>query len=131
MTTTMERPVSQETTRTEPTRSGPLFRPNIDIIEREDELVVLADMPGTCSDDIDIDIENGVLNLHAKVGVRQSFGTDFELIEYGIGDFHRSFQVSDTIDTTRVNAEYRDGVLMLHLPKTEAAKLRKIEVRAT
>lgn len=128
-TMTIEKPVSQEVTRTEPIWNRPLFRPNVDIVEREDELVVLADMPGTCSEDINIQFENGTLTIYAKVRERQAQDTGYELNEYGIGDFQRTFQVSETIDAGRISAEYGDGVLTLHLSKTEAARPRKIAVK--
>ncbi len=128
-TMTIEKPASQEVTGTEPTRNRPLFRPNVDIVERENELVVLADIPGTCSEDIDIRFENGTLTLHAKVRERQAQDTGYELNEYGIGDFQRTFQVSEAIDSERISAEYRGGVLTLHLPKTEAVRPRKIAVK--
>ncbi len=125
-----EKPASQEVTRTEPAWNRPVFRPNVDIVERADELTILADMPGASPEDIDIRFENGTLTLHAKVLQRQARDTGYVLNEYGIGDFQRTFQVSETIDSQRINAEYRDGVLTLQLPKTEAAKRRKIAVKA-
>ncbi len=62
---------------------------------------------------------------------RQSDDVSYVLHEYGIGDFHRAFEVSETIDVERISAEYRDGVLTLHLPKLEKVKTRKIEVRGS
>ncbi len=52
------------------------------------------------------------------------------LREYGVGDFYRTFRVSEQIDASRIEAEYADGVLKLHLPKVEAVKPRKITVKA-
>ena len=128
-TIAIEKPRSQEVTRTEPTWNKPVFRPNVDIVECADELLVLADMAGTNSKDIDIQFQNGTLTLHAKVQERKTEDTSYVMNEYGIGDFHRTFQVSESIDCDRIIAEYRDGVLALHLPKTEAAKLHKIAVK--
>jgi HSP20 family molecular chaperone IbpA len=93
-------------------------------------LVVLADMPGVKSDDIDIDFKEGVLTLHGRVERRQTEGTHYALEEYGIGDFHRTFQVSEQIDAGRISAAYKDGVLTLRLPKLERVKPRKIAVQA-
>ncbi len=128
-TTTIEKTESQVTP-AEATWDGLLFRPNVDILENEEELTVLADMPGTCSEDIDIQLENGTLTLYAKVRGRQSASQRYALNEYGIGDFQRTFRISQTIDTKKISAEYRNGVLTLHLPKTEQAKPRKIGVKA-
>jgi HSP20 family protein len=114
----------------ENTRGGPYFRPNVDIYELADELVVQADMPGAKSDDIDIQFEDGSLTIHARVPQRRSDDASYLRQEYGVGDFYRTFRVSEHIDSTRISAEYKDGVLTLHLPKVEAVKPRKIKVQA-
>ena len=127
--TAMERKGSAEVTRAERTRSARQYRPNVDIIERADELLVLADLPGVKAGDIDINFQNGTLTLHGRVNERQSANTGYLLCEYGLGDFHREFQVSEQVDAARISAEYANGVLTLHLPKVEAAKPRKIKVQ--
>lgn len=104
------------------------FRPNVDIREDADGLTVTADMPGARREDIDVQFENGTLTLHGKVRPRQEEGTSWLLAEYDVGDFYRSFTVSEMIDASRISAEYKDGVLTLRMPKVEAAKPRKIEV---
>lgn len=116
--------------RAELTRSGQFFRPNVDISEGADELVVQADMPGVRSEDIEIDFKDGMLTIHGKAERRQAEETHYLLNEYGIGDFHRTFQVSEQIDAGRINAALKDGVLTLRLPKLERVKPRKIAVQA-
>lgn len=127
-TMAIEKPVERKIARAEPTSSRLRFRPDVDILERPDELTVLADMPGTRAEDVDIQFENGTLTLHAKVGERGSEEIGYLSREYGVGDFHRTFEVSEIVDSARISAEYEDGVLILHLPKTEAVKPRKIAV---
>ncbi len=124
-----KRPEDAALVQTERTRSRPQFFPNVDIVENAEELLVLADMPGIRAEDVDINFENGTLTLHGKVEDRQPESTNYLLREYEVGDFHRSFQVSEAIDAEKIYAEYRDGVLTLHLPKTEAVKPRKIAVK--
>jgi HSP20 family protein len=114
----------------EQTHHGQYFRPNVDLIEKTDELLVLADVPGAKRDQIDIEFENGSLTIHAKVAERRPGNATYVLREFGVGDFYRTFRVSEQIDPARISAEYRDGVLCLHLPKSEAAKPRKITVEA-
>ena len=127
-TDTIEKTTTDRITPAEHTRSVRHYAPNVDIVEQADELTVYADMPGTMADDIDINFERGTLTIHGKVTQRQGDDTHYVLREYGIGDFYRTFQVSEVIDSQRISAECADGVLMLHLPKVEAIKPRRIEV---
>jgi HSP20 family molecular chaperone IbpA len=113
----------------ERTRAGTYYRPRVDILEHQDELLLRADMPGVRSDAIDIRFEDGELTVHGKVEPRQE-QAQMLLNEYGVGDFYRTFRVSEHIDASKIHAEYTQGVLTVHLPKTEAVKPRKIEVRA-
>ncbi len=121
---------SEEPLRSERTRSGQSYQPNVDILEKENELLLLADMPGAKPGEIDIRFEDGELTIHAPAAQRQDASTNFLLAEYGVGDFYRTFRVSEQIDGAKISAEYVDGVLRLHLPKVEAVKPRKIEVNA-
>jgi HSP20 family protein len=114
----------------EATRSGQFYLPNCDILELEDELLIRADVPGANRDQIDIRFEDGTLAIHAKVEPRQPGAGRYLLREYGVGDYYRTFRVSETIDASKIDADYADGVLTLHLPKAEALKPRKIEVKA-
>ncbi len=120
--------VQGQTGRGEPRR---WYRPNVDILESAGELTVLADVPGARREDIDIHFEKGVLTVKAAVHPRQTEGTQYLRQEYGVGGYQRSFQVSEHIDAERIRAELKDGVLALHLPKVEAAKPRKIEIKAS
>lgn len=122
-----------ETTRTEPesTRGGPTYVPPVDIIEREDRYVLMADVPGARAESIDINYERGILTLHARIDPRQPEGTTrWMLREYGVGDFHRTFQIGEGIDAGRIQAQVSNGVLTLDLPKAEAARMRKISVKS-
>jgi HSP20 family molecular chaperone IbpA len=114
----------------EHTRNGVCFRPNVDIQERDEELLVVADVPGVQSDSIDLDFDDGMLTIYAKVPSKQDHDHRYLLREYGVGDYYRTFRVSEAVDATKITAEYADGVLTLHLPKAEAVKPRKIEVCA-
>jgi len=126
-TTTVKTPAS-DVAPAEPTRSGYCFQPNVDILEREDELTVFADVPGATAEGIDVNFEEGTLTIHAKVPPRNQ-NVDFLVREYGVGDFYREFRVNETVDVGRISAELADGVLTLHLPKVEAARPRKITVK--
>ncbi len=113
----------------ERTQGGPTYNPRIDIWEADDQLVLQADLPGVAPEDLDIQFENRELRIHGKVTPRHE-NIRFLYGEYGIGDFYRSFAIGENIDADKISAELKDGVLTLHLPKTEAVKSRRIEVKA-
>lgn len=125
----VEKQAGREVGRQEPTRGAPYYRPPVDIVETGEELRVVADMPGTRTEDIDIRFEGGVLTLHGKVSPRRYGSSNPIMQEYGIGNYYRAFEVSEAVDANGITAEYSDGVLTLHLPKAEKVKARKIEVR--
>jgi len=124
----LTKPAHTDVVRTEPTREGHCYRPNVDIVEVANELTLYADIPGVARDGIDISFENGMLTINGRVNSREREGANIILQEYGVGDFHRHFQVSESIDASKITADYSNGVLTLHLPKVEAAKPRKITV---
>ena len=131
-TQTLENKAQKEATATatDRTRKGPAFLPPVDIQETQEELLLQTDLPGVKSGDIDISFEQGELTITGKVAERQPPTTAYLLHEYTTGDFVRKFQLGEVIDASRISAEHKDGVLTLHLPKVEAAKPRKIAVKA-
>ncbi|MCE9545167.1 MAG: Hsp20/alpha crystallin family protein [Planctomycetia bacterium] len=114
----------------EPTRGGNYFRPPVDILEQTNELIVLADMPGVTADGVDVHFEDGVLTISGRIAPQSTVERKYLLNEYGVGDFYRSFQVSDQVDPAQITAEMTGGVLKLRLPKAAAARPRKIVVQA-
>jgi HSP20 family protein len=113
----------------EATRPGPVFQPDVDIVENPAEFVVTADLPGVDSERLQVRLEDGILTIDASVS--DSFpesGWRLAYAEYQMGSFHRRFAISDGIDVERISAQMRDGVLTLHLPKAERHRARKIEV---
>ncbi len=119
----------EEETRVPRHREATVYKPHVDILEEQGEITLKVNMPGVAGDSIDINFADGVLTIQGKVRPRYESEPKFMLREYGIGDFYRTFQVSEQVDAGRIGAEYNDGVLTVHLPKVEAAKPRKIEVR--
>jgi HSP20 family molecular chaperone IbpA len=128
MTTTITKRESDEVARSENTHQN-TYVPRFDIWENDDELLLYGDMPGVEPENLDIRFENDQLTLHGKVAPRQK-GINFVYGEYGVGDFHRSFTIGESIDSAKISAEMHNGVLTLHLPKTEKVKPRRIEVKA-
>lgn len=116
-------------TPSESTRNVPIFIPAVDIYESENGMVLLADMPGVSSDGVEIDLKDGQLTIRGTARTEGSSGrTLFK--EYTVGDYYRQFTVSHLIDHARIEASIKDGVLKVVLPKAEAAKPRKIAIKA-
>jgi HSP20 family molecular chaperone IbpA len=102
--------------------------PEVDIYENDDEILLHADMPGVLKEDISVNIDNGKLSLSGVRKLETTGAKNRE--EFGDVEFRRNFSVPQTIDTEKVNAVLKDGVLRLHLIKSEAAKPKQIEIKA-
>jgi len=106
------------------------WAPPVDIFERQDQLVIRAEVPGVHKEDMDVRIENGVLTLHGeRKEEREEKDVNTHLMERVYGSFTRSFSLPTTVDPTRVTAAYKDGVLEVTVPKVETAKPKKVEIK--
>jgi HSP20 family protein len=104
--------------------------PTVDISETDGEYVIKAELPDVKKEDVKITLEDGVLTLTGeRRQEKEEKSTKYHRVERSYGSFVRSFSLPDLIDETKVKAEYRDGMLNLHLPKSEKAKPRAIEVK--
>jgi len=112
----------------ERTRGGVTFVPRFDILESEDELTLFGDLPGVTQENLELRFENEHLVINARVEPRHA-GQKSLYAEYGIGDFYREFRISEAVDSSKIAAELKNGVLAVHLPKTEQVKPRRIEVK--
>ncbi|HEY3354827.1 MAG TPA: Hsp20/alpha crystallin family protein [Polyangia bacterium] len=114
----------------EQTRPGPVFTPAVDIFETPNTLTLLADLPGVDPKDLKIDLREGVLTLSALPERQAERKEELLLQEFEPGGYYRQFTLSDAIDQARIEANLKDGVLRLVLPKVEAVKPRQITVKA-
>jgi HSP20 family molecular chaperone IbpA len=114
----------------EQTREGRVFTPNVDIFETPEVITVLADMPGVTPDNLTIDLREGVLSLTGRVEAPESDKESDVLREYDVGTFFRQFALPEAVDQQKIDARLTDGVLHLDLPKAEAARPRRITVKA-
>lgn len=114
----------------ERTRACRIYSPQVDIIERPDDIVVIADMPGVDEKSVDITLEKNVLTIYGRVDFEAPRDHRPALSEYGIGDYQRVFTLSDEVDRDRIQATVKNGVLKLVMPKAESAKTRKIPIAA-
>jgi HSP20 family molecular chaperone IbpA len=114
----------------EQTRPGLVFTPSVDIFENDKEIVLLADMPGVQAKALNIDLRDNTLTLDGEVEPLEAAGEEDVLAEYEVGKYYRQFSVSEVIDQEKIDAQLKDGVLRLTLPKVEKAAPRTITVQA-
>ena len=113
----------------EQTRPGPTFTPAVDIFETDKEITLMADMPGVKAKDLDIDLRENVLTLSGEVASPEGPNEVDVWREYQTGKYFREFSLSEVIDQAKIDAELREGVLRLRLPKVGTATPRKITVK--
>jgi HSP20 family protein len=104
------------------------FMPTADIYEDRDSLKVVLEMPGVEKGNVDVRVEEGVLFVEGRLDLAKYRGLQPLYTEYNIGNYSRSFRLSNAIDQDKIGAELKDGVLSLTLPKAEKAKPRTIQV---
>ena len=123
-------PARQSEQEREPTRSGERFvSPPADIFEDDRGLVVVADVPGADPSSLDVRVERGVLTIQARAVATQPAGGGPVYREYELSGFFRQFQLPEQVDSGSIEAELKDGVLTLHLPRVAPAQPRRIQVR--
>ncbi len=111
-------------------RATRCFVPRADIYEDGDRMVIVADVPGADENSLEITLEKNVLTINAYVepSIREDYA--LALAEYEVGDFQRAFKISDEIDRERIDAQVKDGVLRVYLPKV-VPQTRKISVKGS
>jgi len=114
----------------EQTTPGSVFVPAVDIFESEKEITLLADLPGVKSDDLKIDLRDNVLTLSGDVAPFEGADERDVFVEYEVGKYYRQFTLSEEINQNKIEAELKDGVLRLILPKVEKAVPKQITVKA-
>jgi len=103
--------------------------PPVDIYDTPEGLVLLADLPGVAKEDLDVRVDNNVLTFQAKAN--HAAPGEARDREYELTNFFRQFELSEEVDQGRISAQLNQGVLTLHLPRVEKAKLRKIAVQVS
>lgn len=113
----------------ETTPSSKVFVPQVDILESENQILLIADLPGVDQENLDVTLEKNVLTLRGTVKPHGPEGYQLAYAEYEVGNFERAFTVSNDIDRQGIEAVVKDGVLRLTLPKAKHAVLQKIAVK--
>lgn len=113
-------------------RTGRPWSPAVDIVETQDALTLKADLPDVKLEDIDVRVENQTLTVSGKRRFEKDENVKgYHRIERSYGDFVRSFAIPQTVDTEKVAADYKNGVLTVSLPRKESAKPRQVRVAVT
>jgi len=106
------------------------WTPTVDISETDGEYQIKAEIPDVKKEDVKVTLEDGVLTIQGqRKQEKEEKGRKYHRVERSYGSFVRSFSLPDVIDEEKVKAEFKDGVLDLHLPKSEKAKPKAIEVK--
>jgi HSP20 family protein len=106
------------------------WTPAVDIYDKGTEVVIHAEVPGLKKEDIDIRVENNILTIRGKKERKEEVKEEgYFRSERSYGSFTRSFSLPNTVEVSKIAADYKDGVLSLRLPKAEEAKPRQIEVK--
>lgn len=106
--------------------------PTVDISETDQEYLIKAELPEVKKEDVKVTVEDGVLTIQGERHQEQEDkNRKYHRVERSYGTFMRSFTLPESVDEAGVKAEYKDGVLSLHLPKVEKVKPKAIEVRVS
>ncbi len=107
------------------------WSPSVDIFENDNEVVMKAELPGMNAKDIEVRLENNVLVLKGERHFeKEAKEQNYHRVEREYGTFSRSFSLPTAVDAEKVNAEYKDGVLKITLPKKEERKPKPIKIAA-
>lgn len=106
------------------------WQPSVDIYENKDHIVLEAELPGMNREEFDLSIENNVITLRGERRFEKRDDTDnYHRVERAYGSFTRSFTLPNSVSAEGANAEYRNGVLRVTIPKRAETKARRIEVQ--
>ncbi len=114
----------------ETTRNRPLWRPLTDIVETRDGVVLMVELPGVAAEHVDVSLEKRVLTIRARSSVSGPEKLRLVHAEYEPGDYERAFTLSEDFDAERIEAEVRNGVLSLRLPRSAASQPKTIKVKS-
>ena len=128
--TQMQRDEKREVVTAEQTRPGPVYRPPVDISEDAGGFTVLADLPGVKPEGLHVDLRDGTLTIRGHCDALHDEKEHAILREFEPGTYLRQFTLSDAVEQSRIDAKLENGVLRLRLPKIEAAKPRRIQVKS-
>ena len=132
MTTEVTKTAEKTPAETPETTTGRhIYQPLADIVETDEGVTLMLEMPGVVPDDVDVTLEKRVLTIRGKVRATSPEKLQLAYAEYGEGDFERSFTLSDDFDPDKIGASVSNGVLTVTLPRAAEAQPKKIAVTAS
>lgn len=114
----------------EMTRDRPVYAPLTDIYEKEDAILVRCDMPGVDQKDLDVTLEDNVLTIRGNQAEVSAEGRELLMREFGTGVYERAFTILPEIESEKISARIKNGVLDIQLPKSGKAQPKKIAIQA-
>ena len=121
-----EKTVSQTA---EAARNEAVLMPPVDVIEDASGIVLYADLPGVSKEQLSLQVEGDTLTIEGVLGLDVPEGMEASHVEVNLPRYRRSFTLSKELDSSKVSAEFKQGVLKLHIPKVAQAQPRKIEIK--
>ena len=116
--------------RSEDEETSAVWAPRTDLSETDEAFRIRLDVPGMTKDDITINLQNNTLTVSGeRTSERTDEGEEYVRVERAFGNFHRTFTLPNAVDRENVEAAYEDGVLTIHVPKTEESTRRQIEIQ--
>lgn len=111
-------------------RNEPGWTPRVNVRELDEKFVLTAEIPGMVKDDIKVEVKDHQLMITGEKKMQEDKdGKDYHVCEISYGAFERTFTLPENVDTRKIDAEYKDGILNLSIPKTEEAKPKEIKVK--
>ena len=108
------------------------WTPAVNILEREEGIVISADLPGLKAEDVDVTVDNGVLTIKGERTLEEvSEGETYHRVERSYGSFERSFSIPNSVDPKKIEARFSNGEMTITLPKREESKPRSVKVKVT
>jgi HSP20 family protein len=108
------------------------WTPAVNILEREDGIVISADLPGLKAEDVDVTVDNGVLTIRGERSLEEvAEGETYHRVERSYGSFERSFSIPNSVDPKKIEARFANGEMTITLPKREESKPRSVKVKVT
>lgn len=106
------------------------FTPRVNVNEKEDKFEVTAELPGMSKDEISIELHEGLLTLKGEKNLeKEETNGNYHIRERSHGKFERIFTLPDYVEADKIEAEYKDGVLKVDIPKTEAPKPKEVKIK--